>query len=135
MLKRVHSRILLSAAVALCPWLAIAQETKDDKFFTQVPVIAPAAGQPAAEKTESAKPSLFADGPAPSWIWGADQDKKYVVKKTFTGGAQFAHVKATCDNSMKLFLNGKQIATSDAWNEPVQIDKIGRASCRERVWR
>ena len=133
MLKRVRSQLLLSAAVVCSPWLAIAQETTDEKFFTQVPVIAPAAGQPAPEKAEPAKPNLFADGPAPSWIWGADQNKKYFVKKTFTGGAQFAHVKATCDNSMKLFVNGKEIATSDAWNEPVQIDIKGMLKPGENV--
>ncbi|MEK6258421.1 MAG: c-type cytochrome [Planctomycetota bacterium] len=133
MLKRVHSRILFSAAVALSPWLAMAQETTDDKFFTQVPEIAAAAGRPAPEKTEPAKPNLFADGPAPSWIWGADQDKKYFVKKSFNGGAQFAFVKATCDDSMKLFLNGKEIASGDNWKEPVQVDIKGMLKPGENV--
>jgi len=134
MLKRIHSQVLLTvAAFALCPWLAMAQEATDEKFFTQTPEIAAAAGRPAPEKTDVAKPNLFADGPAPSWIWGADQDKKYFVKKTFTGGAQFAFVKATCDNSMKLFVNGKEIATSDAWNEPVQIDIKGMLKPGENV--
>ena len=134
MLKRVRSRMLLSAAaIALCPWLAMAQETTDEKLFTQVPAIAAAAGQSAPEKTEQAKPNLFAEGPAPSWIWGADQNKKYFVKKTFTGGAQFAHVKATCDDSMKLFLNGKEIASGDSWKEPVQIDIKGMLKPGENV--
>ena len=134
MLKRVRSRMLLTAAaVALCPWLTMAQETTDDRIFTQVPAIAAAAGQPAAEKSEPAKPNLFADGPAPGWIWGADQAKNYVVKKTFTGGVQFASVKATCDDSMKLFLNGKQIASSDSWKEPVQIDLKGMLKPGENV--
>ena len=123
MLKRVFSQMLLSAAaIAFTPWLAIAQETVDERVFTQAPSIAPASGRQTPEKTESTKLNVFVDGPSPSWIWGIDQDKKYIVKKTFTGGAQFAFVKAACDNSMKLFLNGKEIAASDAWNEPVQVD-------------
>ncbi len=135
MLKRVHSRMLLSAATVLCPWLAMAQEATGEKLFTQVPAIAPAS-RPVfekTEKTEPAKPNVFADGPTPSWIWGADQNQKYVVKKTFTGGAQFAYVKAACDNSMKLFLNGKEIASSNDWNKPVQIDIKAQLKPQENV--
>ncbi len=111
-----------ATVTALLPLTAVAQEKTPEKFFTQAPEIAPAAGQPAQEKRADSKLNLFADGPAPSWIWGADQNKKYVVRKTFSGGAQFAYLKATCDNAMTLFLNGKQIGTSNNWQEPVQVD-------------
>lgn len=98
---------------------ATAAET-DGKLFTQAPQIAPAAGQP--EPAEAAPPKSSPNAPAPSWIWGPDQDKTYFVRKSFKGGVQFARVRAACDNVMTLYVNGKQIGTSDNWQEPVDLD-------------
>lgn len=112
---------LLTAGL-LFPAPLSAQESADGKFFTQKPEVAPSAGQPAAEKADQPKPNAFADGPAPSWIWGADANKKYVVRKTFTGPAQFAFLRATCDNVMTVWVNGQKVAASDSWETPVDSD-------------
>lgn len=119
-------RLILSWAVfsvmPVLPMVLAAQDEANPRLFSQKPEVAPAAGRETPESTDKPGLNLFADGPAPSWIWGADQDKKYVVRKTFMGGAQFAHLKATCDNAMALYINGKQVASSDNWQEPAQLD-------------
>ena len=112
---------LLSVALML-PGFVVAQESTAGKLFTQKPEIAASAGKPVEEKTEKPKPNVFADGPAPSWIWGADQNKKYFVRKTFTGTAQFAFLRATCDNAMTVWVNGQKVASSTEWDTPVDSD-------------
>ena len=112
---------LLSVALML-PGFVVAQESTAGKLFTQKPEIAASAGKPVEEKTEKPKPNVFADGPAPSWIWGADQNKKYFVRKTFTGTAQFAFLRATCDNAMTVWVNGQKVASSSEWDTPVDSD-------------
>ena len=78
------------AMVLLVPLCGVAQEKSGGKFFAQKPEVAPTAGQSLPEKGEKPKFNVFADGPAPNWIWGADQNKKYFARKTFTGTGQFA---------------------------------------------
>jgi putative heme-binding domain-containing protein len=113
--------LLLLTLFLLAPMFAIAQEKRGDRFYTQMPEIAPAAIPPVETVKSAEQPSLnlFASGPTPSWIWGADQNQKYVVRKTFHGTAQFAFLKASCDNVMTVWINGQKVASSDNWNEPV----------------
>ena len=61
-------------------------------------------------------------GPAPTWIWGADPARRYVLRKSFPGGSKAAWLKATCDNEMVIFLNGQRVTSSASWQEPVEID-------------
>ncbi|MFM7136014.1 MAG: c-type cytochrome [Planctomycetota bacterium] len=72
--------------------------------------------------------------PAP-WIWGADDNLAYRLRKTFAGGCRRATLVATGDNRMTLLLNGKAVATSDAWERPVRVDvtKLLRAGENELV--
>jgi len=94
-------------------------ETPDGKTFTQIPEIAPAVGQPMPEEPARKTP---ANAPAPSWIWGENPDTTYIARKTFRGGAQFARLRAACDNVMSISVNGKKVAASDNWQEPVDVD-------------
>ncbi len=97
-----------------------------EDIYTQKPEVAQsrARGQEAA--AASARPSVgqdaLAKGPAPTWIWGAVAERKYYFRKEFTGGSKGAWLKATCDNGMTVFVNGQQVATSDTWQEPVEVD-------------
>ena len=102
----------------------ISAEKVDGKFYTQLPEIAPAAGSAAADSAIEATPkaTLFQEGPAPSWIWGADEAKNYVVKTTFQGSGKSAWLRATCDNSMTIYVNGKKVASSDNFTRPEQLD-------------
>jgi putative heme-binding domain-containing protein len=68
-----------------------------------------------------AMPAL-AQGPAPSWIWGADIDKRYFLRKEFDGDAAKARLRATCDNKMTIFINGQEVVQSDTWERPVELD-------------
>ncbi len=110
--------VCLSASVAL------GAETTDERHYTQIPEIAPAVGRPAPKpkipKVISSEPSRT--GLTPLWIWGADDKKNYVVRKAFTGKAKAAKLKATAANAVKLFVNGKQVGSSDDWHNLVDVD-------------
>jgi putative heme-binding domain-containing protein len=121
----------LASVASLWSMVAFAAETTDGKLFTQKPEIAPA-GQP-AEKSEKPKLNVFAEGPAPSWIWGADANKKYFVRKTFLGTAQFAFLKASCDNVLTVWVNGEKVAASEDWKEPAEADIKSRLKPGENV--
>ncbi len=61
-------------------------------------------------------------GPSPFWIWGASDDNTYYLKTTFKGGSTAARFKASCDNQVTIFLNGRQIAAHDEWEVPLEVD-------------
>ncbi len=123
---RMTRAALMVSPLWLGASLVIAQEAAAARQFTQAPEIAPAAGTAAVEKPNQPKSNVFAEGPVPSWIWGADQNKKYVLKQTFDGSVQSAFLRAASDDSMTLYLNGKKIGASDNWNEPVTLDILSQ---------
>jgi putative heme-binding domain-containing protein len=59
---------------------------------------------------------------APVWIWGADIDKRYFLRKEFDGDSAKATLRATCDNKMTIFINGREVLQSDTWERPVEMD-------------
>ncbi|MGP0065858.1 MAG: c-type cytochrome [Isosphaeraceae bacterium] len=61
-------------------------------------------------------------GPSPSWIWGRNDDNRYVLKTSFEGGSTAAVLKTACDNQVTIVLNGKSVATCEDWQEPVEAD-------------
>jgi putative heme-binding domain-containing protein len=123
----------LVLVVSACSTAALAAETQDERLFTQRPEVAPSAGKSKSEPDAQPQPNAVADGPVPNWIWGADQNKKYFVRKRFAGGAQFAILKASCDNVMTVWVNGEQVASSDSWQEGVQVDIKSRLRPRENL--
>lgn len=112
-----------------------AAETTDNIHFTQAPEIWPAVGQPlpSQRKTDAPDPKLFSEGPEPAWIWGADEAKNYVVKTTFKGKGKWAWLRATCDNAMTVYVNGKKLASSSNFNNPEQFDINSRLTDGENV--
>src|SRR5262245_34148417 len=82
----------------------------DEKIFGQKPEIAPAQvrGEPAPKELPRPKDDLFGQGPKPSWIWGADDNRRYALRKEFAGGSTAARLKATCHDRMILYLNDKE---------------------------
>ncbi|HEY7313389.1 MAG TPA: c-type cytochrome [Gemmataceae bacterium] len=124
-----HSRNPLAPAV--CSLLAAVCSVSflhaaEEKTFTQIPKIAPSQvrGEPATQPKETPRPrgDIFTQGPKPLWIWGADDNRRYDLRKEFPGGSTAARMKATCDNRMTLVLNGKEIASGDNWQTPVEVD-------------
>src|SRR5690606_1871431 len=61
-------------------------------------------------------------GPVPQWIWGAEADKAYVLRKTFAGNASKAQLSASGDNHVTVFVNGKQVGASDNWQQPIEVN-------------
>lgn len=97
--------------------------------FTQKPEVAPAVLRDTVAPAEQPKPpsaewaKRFAAAPATGWIWGKEITKGYCLSKTFDAkGAKEARVRLTCDNTFVLFLNGKQVAASTEWEQPVEVD-------------
>lgn len=96
---------------------------------TQKPELAPSVLRDSLAPVDPPKPAggewakQFAAAPATSWVWGADTNKKYGLRKEFpTGAAKAARLRATCDNVFTLMLNGKQVAASSEWQQPVEVD-------------
>jgi putative heme-binding domain-containing protein len=56
------------------------------------------------------------------WIWGPSDDGEYRLTKSFTGGAKKVVITATADNRMTLLFNGREVAKSDSWENPVAVD-------------
>lgn len=120
MLYRCMPGLLALSLLALPGPFARGGET-----YTQKPVVAPAvvAGNPApaaAPAKEATKPIL--GGPTPLWIWGDDISRRYVLRKEFAGGSTTARLQATCDNHMIISINGQEVARSDMWQSPVEVD-------------
>ena len=112
-------RFFLSLTALWCVGSAIAGET-----FTQSPKLQPVVERGAAPATAEAKAPATAplfSGPKPFWIWGADIRQSYVLQ-TEIPSATKGLLRATCDNVVKLRLNGKVIGGSTEWAEPVVID-------------
>lgn len=112
---------------------APAQEAAREKFFSQKPEVAPAAGAATEATGDKPQTGAFAEGPAASWIWGADPNKKYFVRKSFKGGSQFAFLKAACDNVCTVWINGEKVGTSDNWNTPVDANIKSRLKPGENL--
>jgi putative heme-binding domain-containing protein len=125
--------VALAAASATLP-VAHSQD-KEGKLFTQDPEILAVEGQaaPPAKTPADRKASPFKEGPAPSWIWGADPNTKYVVRTKFAGGAKTATLRASCDNVMTVRLNGTKVASSSEWQKPVEIDVTKQLKAGENV--
>jgi putative heme-binding domain-containing protein len=113
--------LLLATALVRAPLRAA-----EEKVFTQKPTVAPSRvhGSDAAPATPVTQPpeKRLTRGPAPYWIWGADIDRRYFLRKEFTGGSTSARLRATCDNRMTVFINGEQVAESSEWERPVEVD-------------
>jgi putative heme-binding domain-containing protein len=67
--------------------------------------------------------SVFVGGAVPKWIWGPDNDVKYVLRKSFDlSKIKAARLKASVDNIGTIFINGKRVAGSSEWQEPMDVD-------------
>jgi putative heme-binding domain-containing protein len=124
----LHSRTPVGQAILLltllCPVSCLL--AAEQKIFTQKPEIVFPEGRGEPAKPQAKEPpspnDLFKHGPKPLWIWGADNDRRYILRKEFEGGSTAARLKAACDNRMTLSLNGREIASGDNWQTPVEVD-------------
>ncbi len=76
--------------------------------------------------------------PKPLWIWdadGASSGQQIFLRKTFTVEAEIASARlyTTCDNSMTLWINGRQIGRSRDWPFPIEKDVTAELSRGENT--
>jgi putative heme-binding domain-containing protein len=81
----------------------------------------------AAAKSKPAPGTGILEAPLPSWIWSREVTgkQKLFFRRTFELSAPLpksARVYATCDNRLKLHLNGKPAGDSPDWPLPVSRD-------------
>ncbi|MCP4782484.1 MAG: DUF1080 domain-containing protein [Fuerstiella sp.] len=78
---------------------------------------------PPAENKVQISGADFDSGPSAKWVWGEDNNKDYILQTTFdASNVKAAHLKASSDNVGTVFINGKQVATSTAWEQPMSAD-------------
>ena len=69
-----------------------------------------------------------AAGPEALWIWnqGAAAQACFIRKEFKVADVKSATMIATCDNGMVVRVNGKKVATSNEWSQPVTVS-VGSA--------
>jgi hypothetical protein len=101
------------------------------KVYTQAVEVAESVtpGRPGDGDAPDSQPDPTADvlqgGPVPQWVWGASADGgAWWLRREFDApqGVRTARLQASCDNVMTVYLNGKQVASSDNWQTPVTVD-------------
>jgi len=89
------------------------------KFLMRLP---PKPGAGGGSEEEDVQPTAA----APKWIWlGPAKDNQDIYfRKEFEVKGPYTTVKlqATCDNSFRLSIDGKQVAEGSEWSEPVAKD-------------
>jgi len=72
------------------------------------------------------KASWLTDAPVAKWIWhkkSGNEQRIYFRKSfNFSGKAKSARLYTTCDNQLKLWVNGKKIGESSDWPYPIEKD-------------
>lgn len=118
----------LAIAVHLCPFFAMAQQPSPSRTWSQKAEVQPAlergnAEPPVEVKKPEIEDSAFAGGATAKWIWGPDNNVNYVLRKSIDLKAvKSARIKASCDNAGTVYVNGKRVAGSVEWQEPMDAD-------------
>ena len=83
------------------------------------------AGQKRSSSPQQTRSLDFNRGPKPVWIWGKDPagaEDTYLFQRSFQVTAKAAWLMATCDNRMRVKINGKRVIEHGSWETPVRID-------------
>ncbi len=83
--------------------------------------------QATAQSKPTPKKKAVAQAPNPKWIWnnqaGTENQTVYFRKEfEVKGDVAAARLVATCDDEMKLFLDGKELIQHGAWDSPIFIN-------------
>lgn len=64
----------------------------------------------------------FSSGTTPDWIWGEEDSSNYVLSTVIELPAfKAARIKASCDNEGTIYVNGKRVASSSEWQDPMDV--------------
>jgi len=102
---------------------ALGQENAG-RFLEQIPEVMESvnANQETSGETQDYK-KFLAMGPKAKWIWGASDDRNYILTRSFTvESVKQAILSSSCDNHQKLSLNGKLVGESSEWSSAMQAD-------------
>lgn len=111
------------AVLVLFTATALAQQTWTQKVELQPSVERSITDEPAALTKPEIADSLFTEGVVPKWIWGPDNSSDYVLRTSIElAGIKSARLRASCDNVGTIFVNGKRVASSSVWQEPMDAD-------------
>lgn len=122
---RIAYLSFLAFTMGVC---AIAPGQPQTSVWKQSPEVQPAVIRGAEPQGVPAeRPAIsdqdFHSGLVPQWIWGADNNRNYVLRTTFEAGSVVAaHLRASCDNSGTVYINGKRAASGSEWQEPMSAD-------------
>ena len=97
----------------------------EKEVFTQTPEVMATTENKVTTPVAVAKnknPNEFAGGANPFWIWGANNNTKYILTKEFAWSGAKAKVKFACDNIVKLKINNQDVGRSSEWKDAVQLD-------------
>ena len=93
------------------------------RVYTQLPEMAPTqTSEPPAQAENAFVASNLVKRANASWIWGPDNNRTYVARRTFEGGTKAARLLTTCDNVVRVSINGKLVASSSTWQDPIVLD-------------
>ncbi len=102
---------------------ALGQENTG-RFLEQIPQVMESIN--ATQGTPGETPDykkFLAIGPRAKWIWGASDNRNYILTRTFTvESVKQAILSSSCDNHQKLSLNGKLVGESSEWSSAMQAD-------------
>jgi putative heme-binding domain-containing protein len=115
---------LVLAGLSLCLLTCgLSRVATADEPRTQLPEFAASVVRGAEAEPVVAAAALNWDaGPNPQWIWAPTGDGPCVLRTTLPAGVKKAWLKASCDNVMKVFLNGKQVVAGSEWQQPAEVN-------------
>ncbi len=105
-----------------------AQQVLSQKAELQPAQLSGSAGQPVQQPAAVIADADFSGGPRAAWIWGPNNDAKYVLRTTVKLDAvpSAARLKASCDNVCAVFVNGKRVGGGSEWQEPSDASVAGQ---------
>ncbi|MBC7966155.1 MAG: heme-binding protein, partial [Fuerstia sp.] len=111
------------ALLAFSTATALAQQTWTQKAELQPSVERSSSGERAQTAKSAIDDKVFTGGAVPKWIWGADNGNNYVLRTSVElTKIKSARLRASCDNVGTVFINGKRVAGSSEWQEPMDAD-------------
>ncbi len=113
--------VLFSFQLPLMAW--------ENETYTQSIEVMASNGKPGIAPSEPINkklPNEFATGPTPLWIWGQKNDKNYTLSKQFVFSGGKAKAKFSCDNDVRLKINGKDAGKNSEWqvSTPSDVSKL-----------